>query len=126
MSMVIYFFLTLGYGGSIDRELLKSDTHLMQHVALHPAIIVVGLVSSTISSALGALVGSARVMQALAADELLPPLRIFRQMSSDGEPRVRYVLLLTVKTHSCLTFVVSFISFSLSLFPFYLHLVHID
>ena len=59
--MVIYFFLTLGYGGSIDRELLKSDTHLMQHVALHPAIIVVGFVSSTISSARSALNMGSRI-----------------------------------------------------------------
>jgi amino acid transporter len=88
----VYTILTLGVASTCERDLLKSDTHLMQHVAVHPAIIVCGLVASTISSALGALVGSARVIQALAADELLPPLKPFKQMSRDGEPRMAILL----------------------------------
>ena len=47
----------------------------------------------TLSSALGALVGSARVIQALAKDNLLPCLRVFAHGSaSDGEPRRAIVL----------------------------------
>ena len=48
---------------------------------------------STVSSALGALVGSARVIQALARDNLIAIFKIFSYGSPKGdEPRVALVL----------------------------------
>lgn len=88
-SMVIYLFLIFAFAATTTREELLGNVHLMQTVCFAPWLIVVGLVASTISSALGALNGSARVLQALARDDLLPVLRPFAYGSRSGdEPRV--------------------------------------
>ena len=56
-------------------------------------MIVVGVFASTLSSAIGNLMGSGRIMQALARDKLIPPLHIFSYGSEVGdEPRVAILL----------------------------------
>ena len=50
----------------------------MQHVAYAEPFIIAGVFSSTISSALGQLDGSARVLQTLARDDIIPSLKIFQ------------------------------------------------
>jgi potassium/chloride transporter 9 len=96
VAMVIYIFLALVLGASLTKAVMSDQLTakvVMQNVAYHSSIVVIGLIASTISSALGALVGSARVLQALARDELFPGLSRFAYGSPGAdEPRVALVL----------------------------------
>jgi potassium/chloride transporter 9 len=75
---------------------------IMQNIAFHPAIVVIGLIASTISSALGALVGSARILQALARDNLIPGISKFAYGSPGAdEPRIALILSWAI-AQSCL------------------------
>ena len=54
---------------------------------------VLGIATACLSTALGSMFGSARIMQALARDQIFPPLRIFSKGSAHGdEPRRALVL----------------------------------
>ena len=80
VSMVIYIALAILMASCLERSVTEDQEKartIMQQVAFHPSIVVAGLAASTISSALGALVGSARVLQALARDKLVPGLGVF-------------------------------------------------
>lgn len=97
-----YSFLVLVIGASVEREQLRTNLNIMQDVCFSKIFVVIGLFSSTISSALASLVGSARVLQALARDNLFPFLRIFAWGSKKGdEPRIA-VLLAWLIAQSCL------------------------
>lgn len=70
-----------------DRKLILAE------IGFHPAIVATGIISSTISSALGAVVGGARVLQALARDNLIPILNFFAKGTPDKDEPQRAVLL---------------------------------
>ena len=54
---------------------------------------MLGIATACLSTALGSMFGSARIMQALARDQIFPPLRIFSKGSAHGdEPRRALVL----------------------------------
>tara|TARA_B100000795_G_scaffold263530_1_gene242851 strand:- start:754 stop:4137 length:3384 start_codon:yes stop_codon:yes gene_type:complete len=96
IAMIIYNFLAIVLGATLKKEVMSDQLTakiIMQNVAYSPSIVVVGLIASTISSALGALVGSARILQALARDELIPGIKKFSYGSPGAdEPRIALVL----------------------------------
>lgn len=57
--MVVYLMLVIVSAGCIDRDTLTTDLNAMQHVAFNEALVAMGVVASTISSALGNLTGAA-------------------------------------------------------------------
>ena len=95
-SIIVYLSFALIMGASLTNDVMANQlaaSVIIQQIAFHPAIVVAGLIASTISSALGALVGSARILQALARDELLPGISMFGYGSPGAdEPRVALVL----------------------------------
>jgi potassium/chloride transporter 9 len=105
IAMVIYNVLAIILGGSLVNSVMSNQLTakiIMQNIAFHPAIVVIGLIASTISSALGALVGSARILQALARDNLIPGISKFAYGSPGAdEPRIALILSWAI-AQSCL------------------------
>lgn len=109
-SMVIYISLAFLVAWTVTGEYLRENVQAMQQVACWPAgeyFIVLGIVLSTLSSALGALSGAARVLQAFCKDfteigesnsrfgnRLLTLLRFF-SYGTPGKNEPRYAVLLT-------------------------------
>eukprot|EP00943_MAST-04B_sp_MAST-4B-sp1_P003479 g3479.t1 len=92
-SLSVYVFLTFLIGASVERKALISNLNIFQDCAWSEAFIIAGVIMSTVSSALGSLVGSARVIQALARDKIIAIFKIFSYGSPKGdEPRVALVL----------------------------------
>lgn len=89
-AILTYVILILSFGGAFERGVLQKDLTVFQASCLGPEyIIVVGIIISAMSSALGSLFGASRVLQAIARDELLPVLSVFGFGSKKGdEPRV--------------------------------------
>ena len=92
-SVAIYLLLAFLAAGTVDNDILRDDLNVMEHACILPAMIVVGVFSSTLSSAIGNLMGSGRILQALARDKLIRPLHVFAYGSEVGdEPRVAILL----------------------------------
>lgn len=81
-----YSVVILVNAAAVDRSELITDYQIMQKVCFWPYLVFVGTLCTTFSSALSGLVGTARVLQAIALD--FPVLKWFAQTSgSDAEPR---------------------------------------
>ena len=58
---------------------------IYQDVCVFGPIIIVGIYGATLSSALASLVGSPRILQAVAADGILP-IDYFAKLEENGDP----------------------------------------
>lgn len=91
-ALIVYTILLFVIGATTERSQLQTNYNIMQDVCFYKAFVAVGVVSSTVSSAMGNLVGSGRILQALARDNLFPCLTVFGWGSKKGdEPRVAVV-----------------------------------
>jgi len=95
VSLTVYILLALCFAGTTPNLILTEDYNALQSIADvgNGAFVIIGVIASTISSALGQMVGSARVMQALAKDDLIPIFKPLAWGSKVGnEPRKALVL----------------------------------
>eukprot|EP00753_Platysulcus_tardus_P006990 PLAT14754.2.p1 GENE.PLAT14754.2~~PLAT14754.2.p1 ORF type:complete len:912 (+),score=500.85 PLAT14754.2:57-2792(+) len=92
-SLVVYVILIFTMAASVDSHTLQKNIFVMQEVSVLPIAVVVGILCSTYSSGIGALVGGARVLQALARDDLIPAFRPFAKGSGKSDEPRRAVLL---------------------------------
>jgi amino acid transporter len=92
-AFVIYAMLILSMGGAFDGHELRIDQNVFQNSTLGSKfIVVVGIIISAISSALGSLFGGSRVLQAMARDDLFPVFSWFKYGSKHGdEPRTAVI-----------------------------------
>eukprot|EP00941_MAST-03F_sp_MAST-3F-sp1_P004841 g4841.t1 len=78
VALSVYAALALTVGATIHMESLRANEQiaytLVQELCFSRGLVLLGIVASTVSSALGALVGGSQVLQALANDELIPIL----------------------------------------------------
>eukprot|EP00043_Microstomoeca_roanoka_P013127 m.128609 g.128609 ORF g.128609 m.128609 type:complete len:955 (-) comp15674_c0_seq2:46-2910(-) len=89
-AFTIYCLQIVFVGGAFTRYVLVDDQNIYQNACVgSPYIVVVGILISSLSSALGSLFGGSRVLQAMARDNLMGVLRPFSFGSKRGdEPRV--------------------------------------
>jgi len=74
-------------GARADAAALIRDKLLMRKISLFPVLITAGIWAATLSSALTAIMGAPRTMQALAADRVLPRICAYK-LGSRFEPRL--------------------------------------
>jgi hypothetical protein len=70
-----------------DEELLLTESLIMSRVARWSPLILAGVWAATLSSALGALLGAPRTLQALARDRVLPRF-VGRGFGRSNDPRI--------------------------------------
>ena len=88
-SMSTYVLIALLLGSAVPRNTLQNQ-YLILSIITYPGtgpsiILTIGVIASTTSSALASIQSASRVVQALAADDLLPILRPLRG-ECNGEP----------------------------------------
>ncbi|KAH3670995.1 hypothetical protein OGAPHI_000706 [Ogataea philodendri] len=83
ITFVCYLMVILSMGFSITRDLLYKDVQVLQTVNLSPVLIIVGEVSTSVFSVIVGIVGAAKLLQAIAIDEILPGLGIFGRGGDD-------------------------------------------
>ena len=88
-----YLIVILTMGACIPRELLHADTEILQGVNLSPFIILAGELSTSIFSIIVGIVGAAKLLQAIARDEILPGLSIFGRGDSVSDDPKEAILL---------------------------------
>ena len=75
-TITVYMLLTLVIAASVEVHALKSNLNIFEDCSYSGALIVGGVMTSTLSCAMSGIVGSARVLQALARDKLIPILNV--------------------------------------------------
>jgi len=102
-SYLTYLAAIFAFACSFDRSTLLHNRYVMQDTAIVPWVVVVGVLISTSSSALGAVFGGSRLLQALARDNVFPVLKVFGQGSRKGdEPQLAVIA--TVSIAQCVVF----------------------
>lgn len=81
--MIIYFFRTFLYllfvitlGATCQRQFLLTDSFLTAKVSAVRVLLLAGLYVSSMSSCLGAMYGTPRVLQSIANENVIPGLGI--------------------------------------------------
>eukprot|EP01063_Lacrimia_lanifica_P008496 TRINITY_DN15552_c0_g1_i1.p1 TRINITY_DN15552_c0_g1~~TRINITY_DN15552_c0_g1_i1.p1 ORF type:complete len:1043 (+),score=364.58 TRINITY_DN15552_c0_g1_i1:54-3182(+) len=85
VALLGYLFLVCSLGACVPRETLKNDYLILSRVTWLPMLVIVGILVSSASSSLTAIQSAARLLQALAEDDIFPFLRPFAGMWR-GEP----------------------------------------
>ncbi|MEO1652663.1 MAG: amino acid permease, partial [Bacteroidota bacterium] len=77
---------------NIDPQLLRSDTNILQKIALiDPSLVLAGIWGATLSSALGGILGAPRILQAMSVDRVTP--KVFgKGVGKSNEPRNALIL----------------------------------
>lgn len=69
-TMVVYLLLVFLSAATCDRFLLQNDYLYLMPINLWPPFIAIGILTATFSASLSTLIGSSRVMEALARDNI--------------------------------------------------------
>lgn len=86
-GLLIYLLLPVFLHRWASPELLMTDPLVMRKMAFWGDAILLGVWGATLSSALGSVLGSPRILQALARDGVLPPW--LRWLGKGAGPRTR-------------------------------------
>eukprot|EP01059_Diplonema_ambulator_P036031 TRINITY_DN8801_c0_g2_i1.p1 TRINITY_DN8801_c0_g2~~TRINITY_DN8801_c0_g2_i1.p1 ORF type:complete len:971 (+),score=320.13 TRINITY_DN8801_c0_g2_i1:317-3229(+) len=90
-ALFFYVVMIISLGASCDRDALKNDYLVLSKVTWWPTGVIIGVMISTGSSALASIQSAARLLQALAEDDLFPALKVFKKMWR-GEPALAIVV----------------------------------
>jgi potassium/chloride transporter 9 len=87
LTFISYTFVILAMAATITRASLHRNVNVIQDTNISGILILAGEFASTFFSTLMSVIGSAKLLQALARDKLLPGLSIFGQgRKKDDEP----------------------------------------
>jgi amino acid transporter len=96
-SMATYVIVVFALGSSIPRPTLQQQYLVLSKITYFPAIVTVGIIASTTSSALASIQSASRVVQAIAKDDLIPLLRPLK-WECNGEPVAAIFLSVSIAT----------------------------
>ena len=84
---VVYLGIPILLWRYVPTDTLRSNPLVMWDIALIPEVVYVGMWGATLSSAMGALLGGARTLQALAQDRVVPRF-LGRGFGRGNDPRI--------------------------------------
>ena len=87
VTLLIYIGLAVGFYFLATPDELINNQMIMMDKAVWGPLVLTGLLAATFSSALGSMIGSPRILQALAEQNTIPFSRFFKKKSSGNEPR---------------------------------------
>lgn len=87
VTFVVYIALTIVMAIFIAPAELRGDQMVMVTKSAFPSIVLAGILAATFSSALGSILGSPRILQALAEHGTVPMSETFAQRTKNNEPR---------------------------------------
>lgn len=97
VSLAVYVLAAIVLAGALPVAELAADYESMHRIAWLPALVTTGLVAATLSSAMASFLGAPRILQALAADGVIPILSPFaRGAGPSRNPRRGIILTLVI------------------------------
>ncbi|KAF8962514.1 hypothetical protein BGZ46_001153 [Entomortierella lignicola] len=101
-TFFVYTLIVILMGGSISRSTMYSDLSVLQDVSISPLFIASGALAASIFATLGSVIGAAKILQAIARDNLLPLLAVFGQGTPNTDEPTLAVLLTYALCQLCL------------------------
>ena len=93
-TFVLYTLVILAMAATITRASFVRNANVIQDTNIHGSIILAGELASSLFSTLMGVIGSAKLLQALARDNLLPGFWIFGQGTKKGDEPT-YAIIIT-------------------------------
>ncbi|KAF2854559.1 cation chloride cotransporter-like protein [Plenodomus tracheiphilus IPT5] len=94
LTFILYTVVIFAMAASIARETFYNNTNVIQLTNLSPVIILSGEIATSLFSVLMGVIGSAKLLQALARDRLIPGLSLFGQGTERSDEPI-YAILVT-------------------------------
>jgi potassium/chloride transporter 9 len=94
LTFVSYTLVILALAATVTRGSLYRNVNVMQDVNISGVIVLLGEFASTFFSALMGVIGSAKLLQALSRDNLIPGLSVFGQ-GTKGSDEPTYAIFIT-------------------------------
>eukprot|EP01127_Copromyxa_protea_P018531 TRINITY_DN5856_c0_g1_i1.p1 TRINITY_DN5856_c0_g1~~TRINITY_DN5856_c0_g1_i1.p1 ORF type:complete len:869 (+),score=181.60 TRINITY_DN5856_c0_g1_i1:269-2608(+) len=102
-SFFFYIVCMVTFAGGFTRETLQLNSSVFQETSFFSQyLVVVGVLISTSSSALGAVFGGSRILQAISRDKLLPGISIFGYGTTKGDEPIYAVIVTFLIAEACL------------------------
>jgi len=79
LSMLVYILSAIILAGTLPAGTLQTEYEAMQKVAYGNWLVLVGVITATLSSAMASFLGAPRILQSLASDRIFPWLLPFAQ-----------------------------------------------
>ncbi|KAL4755311.1 hypothetical protein BDW72DRAFT_57274 [Aspergillus terricola var. indicus] len=92
LTFVLYTLVILAMAASLTRDSLYNNANIVQIANLSGAIVLSGEFATSFFSALMGLIGSAKLLQAIAKDSLLPGLDLFSKGTRKKDEPVRAII----------------------------------
>jgi potassium/chloride transporter 9 len=91
---IVYFTENILLAGSFDRQVLVNNNQVLQDIVFWGPLVPIGIIATTFSGELSALIGSSRVLKAVADDELFGPVLNFVKYgkTKSGNPWVAVLI----------------------------------
>ncbi len=86
-AYAIYMLMAAFLWYHAPQELLINDNLIIQHIAKFESLIILGIWGATLSSAIGAMLGAPKTLQALAEDKIVPSF-LGKEFGFHREPRI--------------------------------------
>ncbi|MDP1661338.1 MAG: amino acid permease, partial [Phycisphaerales bacterium] len=93
LSTIVYISVAVVLAASMPLAELAGDYRAMRRLAAVPWLIDAGVIAATLSSAMASFLGAPRILQSLARDNVIPPLRVFAVGAGPTDNPRRAVLL---------------------------------
>ncbi|MBS0630165.1 MAG: amino acid permease [Verrucomicrobia bacterium] len=94
VTFLLYCSITLFLSTKISNDQLRTNPFIMAQISKYSFLILLGVWGSSISCALGSILGTPRVIQALAKDKVLPSFLA----KGDRQPRVATLFVFMITT----------------------------
>ncbi len=91
VGFIVYIALTFIIGFSVKRELLIENYNFLMQVSWVVFLVLAGIWGATLSSALGGILGSPRITQAIGGDKILPKF-LAKGFGPSNEPRIALIV----------------------------------
>ncbi|GJJ70481.1 solute carrier family 12 (potassium/chloride transporters), member 9 [Entomortierella parvispora] len=101
-TFCVYTFIVVLMGGSISRSTMYTDLSVLQDISISPLMIAAGALAASVFATLGSVIGAAKLLQAIARDNLLPFLSVFGQGTPKTDEPTIAVLLTFILCQFCL------------------------
>ncbi|GIW78931.1 MAG: Na-K-Cl cotransporter [Gemmatales bacterium] len=102
VTAAIYSSEVVLLGGTRPRSELVESKLIMAEIARWPSLITLGVLSATLSSALGSMMGAPRILQALAQDQIFRPLEFLKYTSGSAHEPRRAIVVCFVIVQTCI------------------------
>jgi potassium/chloride transporter 9 len=85
LTFVLYTLVIFAMAASIARETFYKNTNVIQLTNISGVVILAGEIATSLFSVLMGVIGSAKLLQALSRDHLIPGLSLFGQGTKEDE-----------------------------------------